>query len=193
MAPVLLLASTSPYRRELLTRLALPFETCAPRLNESYLAGESPADRALRLAVGKARSVASERPGAVVIGSDQVAAVGDEVLDKPGDATRARTQLAALSGRGAHFHTACAVLGGADELHLAHVDTTRVVFRSLSAEEIDRYLAHEQPYDCAGSFKAEALGISLLECIESQDPTALIGLPLIWLAGALRAAGFRLP
>jgi septum formation protein len=191
--PTLVLASASPYRRELLARLALPFETCAPRISEAHLAGESPADRALRLALGKARAVASERPGSIVIGSDQVAAAGDVVLDKPGDAKGARAQLALLSGRSAVFYTACAVLGGADALHLAHVDTTRVVFRALTAEEIGRYVAHEQPYDCAGSFKVEALGVSLLECIEGQDPTALIGLPLIWLAGALRAAGFHLP
>jgi len=191
--PALILASGSPYRRDLLARLALPFEALAPQLNEDHVAGESPADRALRLALAKARAVASHRPGAFVIGSDQVAATGDDVLDKPGDAARARAQLAALSGCSARFYTACALIGGADAVQLAHVDTTTVVFRSLAAEEIERYVSHEQPYDCAASFKVEALGISLIECIESQDPTALIGLPLIWLAGALRAAGFRLP
>lgn len=189
----LILASGSRYRRDLLARLALPFETLAPQINEEHLDGESPADRALRLALGKARSVASRRPDAIVIGSDQVAAIGDQVLDKPGDAVRARAQLAALSGRSARFYTACTLLGGADGVPLAHVDTTTVVFRSLVAQEIERYVEQEQPYDCAGSFKVEALGICLIECIESQDPTALIGLPLIWLAGALRAAGFRLP
>jgi septum formation protein len=191
--PALILASGSPYRRDLLARLALPFETLAPRMSEDHLAGESPADRALRLALDKARSVATRRSGALVIGSDQVAALGDQVLDKPGDAAGARAQLAALSGRSARFYTACTLIGGADSVQLAHVDTTTVVFRSLVAEEIDRYVEHEQPYDCAGSFKVEALGICLIECIESQDPTALIGLPLIWLAGALRAAGFDLP
>jgi septum formation protein len=191
--PALILASGSAYRRDLLTRLALPFEALAPQLNEDHVAGESPADRALRLALAKARAVASRRAGAFVIGSDQVAATGDDVLDKPGDAAHARAQLAALSGCSARFYTACALIGGADGVQLAHVDTTTVVFRSLAAEEIERYVSHEQPYDCAGSFKVEALGISLIECIESQDPTALIGLPLIWLAGALRAAGFRLP
>jgi septum formation protein len=191
--PALILASGSPYRRDLLARLALPFETFAPRLNEDHLAGESPANRALRLALAKAQAVASRRAGAFVIGSDQVAAAGDDVLDKPGNAASARAQLAALSGRCARFYTACTLIGGAAGVQLAHVDTTTVVFRSIAAEEIERYVAHEQPYDCAGSFKVEALGISLIECIESQDPTALIGLPLIWLAGALRAAGFRLP
>jgi septum formation protein len=191
--PALILASGSPYRRDLLARLALPFEALAPQLNEDPVEGESPADRALRLALAKARTVASRRPGAFVIGSDQVAATGDSVLDKPGDAARARAQLAALSGSSARFYTACALIGGGDGVQLAHVDTTTVVFRTLAAEEIERYVSHEQPYDCAGSFKVEALGISLIECVESQDPTALIGLPLIWLAGALRAAGFPLP
>ena len=192
VVPALILASASPYRRDLLARFALPFETLAPQVSEAHLSGESPADRALRLALEKAQAVARRRPGAVVVGSDQVAAAGDEVLDKPGDAARARAQLHSLSGRSACFYTACAVLGG-EGVHLAHVDTTTVLFRTLAAEEIERYVAREQPDDCAGSFKAEALGISLCECIESQDPTALIGLPLIWLAGALRGAGFRVP
>ena len=189
--PVLILASTSPYRRELLARLGLEFETVAPGVSEAHAAGESAADRALRLALQKARSLAGRRPDALVIGSDQVAAVSDQVLDKPGDAARCRAQLTALSGRAVRFYTAAAVLGSG--VQLAHVDTTTVVFRSLAADEIERYVAREQPFDCAGGFKAEALGISLLECVESQDPTALIGLPLIWLAGALRAAGYRLP
>jgi septum formation protein len=190
----LVLASASAYRRELLARLGLPFEAVAPQVSEAQRDGESPADRALRLALEKAQAVARAHPAAVVIGSDQVAAVGEEVLDKPGDARRARAQLATLSGRTARFYTACAVLGGgAGGMQRAHVDTTTVVFRSLTGEEIERYIAREPAFDCAGAFKAEALGVSLIECIESQDPTALIGLPLIWLAGALRAAGFRLP
>jgi septum formation protein len=191
--PALILASASPYRRELLARLGLPFEAVSPEVSETHTGAESPADRALRLALAKAHAVARRHPAAVVIGSDQVAAVGEEVLDKPGDAARARAQLASLSGRAARFYTACAVLGSSAGVPLAHVDTTTVVFRALSANEIERYVAREQPYDCAGAFKVEALGISLLECIESQDPTALIGLPLIWLAGALRGAGFQLP
>jgi septum formation protein len=191
--PALILASLSPYRRELLTRLNLPFEVVPPEVSEAHVAGESPADRALRLALLKAQAIAQRYPDAVVIGSDQVAACGQEVLDKPGDAARCRAQLATLSGRTARFYTACAVLGVSAQLHLAHVDTTTVVFRSLSAGEIERYVAHERPFDCAGGFKAEGLGVALFECIESQDPTALIGLPLIWLAGALRGAGYRLP
>jgi septum formation protein len=189
----LILASTSPYRRELLARLGLPFEVLAPRVDEAHVGGESPADRALRLALEKAGAVARVHPQAIVIGADQVAACADQLLDKPGDAARSRAQLTVLSGRTALFYTACAVLGGSGNVHLAHVDTTTVVFRELSAEEIERYVARERPYDCAGGFRAEALGISLFECIESSDPTGLIGLPLIWLAAALRGAGFLLP
>ncbi len=190
--PQLILASTSPYRRALLARLALDFQVLAPAVTEEHLPRESPTDRALRLATAKARAVSAAHPEALVVGSDQVAACGADVLDKPGDAARCREQLKRLSGHTAHFYTAC-VLIGAGGLHLAHVDTTTVVFRALTAGEIDRYVAREQPFDCAGGFRAEASGIALFDCIESQDPTALIGLPLIWLAGALRAAGYRLP
>jgi len=189
----LILASTSVYRRELLTRLGLPFETLAPGVSEAHIAHESPADRAMRHALEKARAVARGHPQAVVIGADQVAACGERLLDKPGCAVGSRQQLEALSGRTALFYTACAVLGGSREVHLAHVDTTSVLVRALSAGEIERYVARERPYDCAGGFRAESLGIALFECIESRDPTALIGLPLIWLAGALRQAGFALP
>jgi septum formation protein len=191
--PPLILASTSPYRRELLTRLGVAFEVVSPGVSEAHVAGESAADRALRLAHEKARAVARDHPEAVVIGSDQVAAAGDGVLDKPGDAARCRAQLAALSGHSARFYTACTLYGERASVHLAHVDTTTVMFRELSPDEIERYVARERPFDCAGSFKAEALGISLFDYIESVDPTALIGLPLIWLASALRASGFRLP
>ena len=191
--PQLILASTSPYRRELLARLALDFEVVAPAVSEEHLPGESPTDRALRLATAKAQAVSARHPEALVVGSDQVAACGGEVLDKPGDAARCREQLERLSGHTAHFYTACVLIGARPGPHLAHVDTTTVVFRALAAGEIDRYVAREQPFDCAGGFRAEALGVALFDCIESQDPTALIGLPLIWLAGALRAAGYRLP
>jgi septum formation protein len=191
--PPLILASTSPYRRELLARLRLAFESMPPEVPEEHREGESPADRSLRLALAKAQAVARLHPGALVIGSDQVAAVGEQLLGKPGDAARCRAQLATLSGKTARFYTACALLGVNAGVRLAHVDTTTVVFRSLSAAEIERYVACEQPYDCAGGFKAEGLGVALFECIESQDPTALIGLPLIWIAGALRGAGYHLP
>lgn len=191
--PVLVLASTSRYRRELLSRLRLPFQTESPAVDEAALPAELPMDRALRLALAKAQAVASRQPHALVIGSDQVAAGADGVLDKPGDAPRCREQLARLSGHSARFYTACAVIGAEAGVHLAHLDTTNVTFRTLGAGEIARYVAQDEPYDCAGGFKAEALGIALLESIESTDPTALIGLPLIWLAGALRSAGYPLP
>jgi septum formation protein len=191
--PQLLLASTSPYRRELLARLRLPFEVEAPGVAEAHRPGESPADRALRLAVAKARAVGERHPGALVIGSDQVAACGSDVLDKPGDAARCSAQLARLGGHSADFYTACVLLRVEPALQRAHIDTTTVVFRALSAAEIARYVEAERPFDCAGGFKAEALGITLFESIESRDPTALIGLPLIWLAGALRSAGCPLP
>jgi septum formation protein len=177
----------------LLTRLGIAFEVIAPGVSEEHIAGESPADRALRLAQEKALAVARRHPEAVVIGSDQVAAGAEGVLDKPGSAERCRLQLAGLSGHSARFYTACAVYGEHAGVQRAHVDTTTVMFRELSADEIERYVAHERPFDCAGGFKVEALGISLFDYIECVDPTALIGLPLIWLAGALRAAGYRLP
>ena len=189
----LILASTSRYRRELLGRLAVPFDVVAPGVAEDHRRGESPADRALRLATEKAQAVSAHHGEALVIGADQVAAVGSELLDKPGDAARCRAQLALLSGRTAHFYTACVLIGTDPSLHAAHVDTTTVVFRPLAAAEIARYVGREQPFDCAGGFKVEASGIALFECIESQDPTALIGLPLIWLAAALRGAGYSLP
>jgi septum formation protein len=191
--PRLLLASTSRYRAQLLGRLGVTFEALAPGVTEEALPGELPVDRARRLALAKAQAIAERHPQAVVIGSDQVAACQGRVLDKPGDAARAFSQLAFLSAQRAHFYSACAVLGAALPLPLVHLDTTTVTFRPLSTAEIERYVAREQPFDCAGSFKAEALGITLFESIESIDPTALIGLPLIWLAGALRAAGFLLP
>ena len=191
----LILASTSPYRRMLLERLGLPFETVRPEVEEVHIVGENPSERALRLAVAKAEAVAARHAGAVVIGSDQVAATGHQVLDKPGDAATCRSQLATLSGTDARFYTGCAVIGPgpAGSVRLVHLDTTTVFFRSLSAMEIERYVEREKPFDCAGGFKVEALGITLFESIESKDPTGLIGLPLIWLACALRRAGYALP
>jgi septum formation protein len=137
--------------------------------------------------------VAGFHPEAIVIGSDQVAAVGDRVLDKPGNAENCRAQLSALSGNTARFLTGCAVVGAAAGVRLSHLDTTTVTFRALQPQEIVRYVEREQPFDCAGGFKVEALGITLFERIESADPTALIGLPLIWLASALRQAGYLAP
>jgi septum formation protein len=186
--PRLVLASTSPYRRELLQRLGLAFEVERPEVEESPAAGETPAALAARLAAAKAGAVAARHPRALVIGSDQVAALDEVPLGKPGTAARAIAQLAAASGRAVVFHTAVALVhpdGGLDR----HTDTTRVRFRRLSTAEIERYVALDAPLDCAGSFRSEGLGIALFESIESADPTALVGLPLIWLAGALRAAG----
>ena len=189
----LILASTSAYRRMLLERFGLLFETVRPEVAEPHIAGENPSERALRLAVAKAEAVAARHPGAVVIGSDQVAAAGQKILDKPGDEATCRSQLASLSGTDARFYTGCAVIGPSGSVRLMHLDTTTVFFRSLTAKEIDRYVEREKPFDCAGGFKVEALGITLFESVESKDPTALIGLPLIWLACALRRAGFALP
>jgi septum formation protein len=191
--PELILASTSPYRRSLLERLGIAFTAEPPGTAEDPVPGELPPDRALRLSIAKAQAIASRRPDAVVIGSDQVAAIGSHVLEKPGDAARCRAQLTAASGSSARFHTGCAVIGARAGIRMVHIDTTTVFFRSLTAPEIERYVERERPLDCAGGFRAEGLGISLFESIESHDPTALIGLPLIWLACALRRAGFLLP
>lgn len=190
--PALILASTSPYRRELLERLGLPFAVEAPDVDEAPLAGEPAAERALRLAAAKAEAVAMRHPGAVVIGSDQVAAAGGVILDKPGTVARACQQLRHLSGSQARFHTACAVRWHNTGFSVNHLDTVTVAVRDLTTEEIAAYVAREQPLNCAGSFKSEGLGIALFSRIESEDPTALVGLPLIWLAGALRQAGYRL-
>jgi len=187
----LLLGSTSRYRRELLERLRLPFETAAPEVDESPLPGEAPAALAARLAVAKARAVARQHPEAWVIGSDQVAELDGLALGKPGDRARALGQLRASAGREVHFHTAFCLVRGEDAIE--GKDLTRVRFRALSDDEIGRYLDAEQPYDCAGSFKCEGLGISLFEAIDNRDPTALVGLPLIALSAALRRAGFALP
>jgi septum formation protein len=190
--PTLVLASTSRYRRELLGRLRLPFEVMAPAVEESQRAGETAESMACRLAAAKAVAVAGQRGGCVVLGSDQVASFGGRVLGKPGSRERAREQLGACSGLEVVFHTAVCVLDPQGHAHGA-LDTTRVRFRTLHGDEIERYLVAEDALDCAGSFKAEAYGITLFERIDSEDPTALIGLPLIRTAGLLRAVGYRLP
>jgi len=189
----LILASTSRYRAALLERFGLRFNTASPAVDEAPLAGETPKARAARLSDAKADAVASHYPEAVVIGGDQVAASGDTVLHKPGNAGRCREQLARLSASTAEFFTACTVRCLVADLKLSHVDTTRVSFRLLNEAEIARYVDREQPFDCAGGFKAEALGISLFERMDSEDPTAIVGLPLIWLATALRKCGFQIP
>jgi septum formation protein len=189
----LILASTSRYRAALLERFGLKFNTAGPAVDEAELVGESPGSRAARLSDAKAEAVAAQYPEAVVIGGDQVAALGERILRKPGNAANCRDQLKLLSGSTAEFFTACTVRCVVTELKLSHLDTTSVGFRALSEAEIARYVEREQPFDCAGGFKAEALGISLFERMRSEDPTAIIGLPLIWLAGALRTAGYAAP
>lgn len=193
MTPPLVLGSTSRYRAELLRRLCEDFTQDAPGTDEIHLSGEPPSDRAIRLAIAKADAVAVRHPGALVIGSDQVAELDGLALDKPGSAERARQQLRRSSGRTVQFHTALCLLDGRDGTRHVHVDITRAVFRPLSDGEIERYVACEQPLDCAGSFKCEGLGISLFERIETNDPTALVGLPLIALARLLRKAGRTIP
>ena len=188
----LVLASTSRYRREMLGRLGLPFDVDRPDVDETPLAGEAPAGTAVRLAEAKARAVAARHPGAWVIGSDQVADLDGLALGKAGGREPALAQLEACSGRRVVFQTALCLLRHGEPAHAA-LDRTEVVFRALVRDEILRYLDAEQPYDCAGSFKCEGLGISLFDAIHSQDPTALVGLPLIALSRALREAGYRLP
>jgi septum formation protein len=181
------LASGSRYRRELLARLGLPFESSVPNVDETPEPGELPAALAARLALAKAKSI--RRTDAIVIGSDQVAALDGRLLGKPGNHDAALGQLEACQGREVVFHTAVCVSSDHGRTINEHVDLTRVRFRQRSRAELSRYLDRDQPFDCAGGFKAEALGIALFESIESHDPTALIGLPLIWLANALRTAG----
>lgn len=188
----LILGSTSSYRRALLERLRIPFSVQSPEVDEAALAGETPADLACRLALAKAQAVAARFPDCVVIGSDQVADLGGVALGKPGNFERALVQLQQMSGKTVIFQTAMAVVcrqSGFCEQALAPV---KVTFRSLSEEEIVNYLRIEEPYDCAGSAKSEGLGIALLESIESDDPTALVGLPLIRTSRMLRAAGIPL-
>ncbi|NLB57776.1 MAG: septum formation inhibitor Maf [Gammaproteobacteria bacterium] len=187
----LVLASTSPYRRELLQRLRLPFDTAKPRVDEKPLAGEEPQALVRRLARAKAAAVADTAPGAWVIGSDQVAELDGAPLGKPGGREPAIAQLASMSGRAIRFHTAVALVRGGQAFEA--LDLTTVAFRRLGAAEIERYVDAEQPFDCAGSFKAEALGITLFDSIHSHDPTALVGLPLIATARLLRQAGFAAP
>ena len=189
----LLLGSTSVYRRELLQRLRLPFTVAAPAVDETPLPGEPPAQLAQRLALAKAHAVATLHPEAVVIGSDQVADLAGQPLGKPGDHARATAQLQRMRGHTVVFHTAVAVVCHASGFAQTDLAPVRVRFRELSDAEIERYLRAEQPYDCAGSAKSEGLGISLLEAIDSDDPTALIGLPLIRTCRLLRAAGLVLP
>ena len=187
----LVLASTSRYRRDLLARLTPRFRALAPDTSETARTSEPAATLATRLAQAKARAVATQCANAIVIGSDQAATLGGAILGKPGDIERAHAQLAAASGQEVVFHTAVCVVDTrqATLREFSAIDTTRVFFRRLEGDEIARYLERERPLDCAGSFKAEGLGIALFERIDSQDPTALIGLPLVALSRLLREAG----
>jgi septum formation protein len=188
----IILASGSPYRRELLERLGLAFESWSPDLNETPGDGERPRDTATRLARAKAETAGRCHADAWIIGSDQVAELEGQPIGKPGSLEKARAQLAAMSGRAVHFHTALCLLSPSGSRREDLV-TTEVAFRRLSDAEITRYLAREPALDCAGSAKSEGLGIALLERLSGDDPTALVGLPLIALAAMLRAEGFEVP
>ncbi len=187
-----MLGSTSRYRRELLERLRIPFQVVAPLVDETPMPGEPPKALALRLALAKARAVAALNPQAVVIGSDQVADLAGQALGKPGDHERAVQQLRQMRGQTVIFQTALAVICLATAFEQVELAEVRVVFRDLSDAEIESYLQAEKPYDCAGSAKSEGLGIVLLESIDNDDPTALVGLPLIRTARLLRQAGIQL-
>ena len=189
------MASTSRYRKELLGRLGLTFSCHAPGVDEAAHPGEAPLDLVARLARAKASAVSAQQPSAWVIGSDQIAVLHRDQppLGKPGTAARCQEQLRRCSGRTVEFLTAVAVMRQENDALIEFIDTTRVLFRVLDQSSIERYVAKEQPLDCAGAFKSEGLGISLCESIESADPSALIGLPLIRLSAALRTAGFEVP
>ncbi|MDR5751180.1 MULTISPECIES: Maf-like protein [unclassified Caballeronia] len=190
--PRLVLASSSRYRRALLDRLRIPFDVIVPDIDETPLDGETPEATALRLSLAKARAAAAKAPGAFVIGSDQVATFDGRQIGKPGTHENAVAQLRAMRGKSVAFHSAlCLFDSRSGEAQSADV-VTRVQFRDLSDAEIEAYLLAETPYDCAGSAKSEGLGIALLDAIDSNDPTALVGLPLIELSRMLRAAGFPL-
>ncbi len=195
--PSLILASTSAYRRELLARLKIPFECHASGVDESPGVGETALALVARLARAKAHAVAAGRPDACVIGSDQVAVLGERegetVMGKPGSVASCIDQLLRCSGQTLSFVTAVAVVRGADSFLSEFIDTTRVAFRNLHRATVERYVAREAPLDCAGGFKSEGLGISLCESIDNTDPTALVGLPLIQLAAVLRTLGFEVP
>ena len=189
----LILASGSRYRKELLGRLGLAFEVALPDVDESPRPQESPADTALRLSISKARSLQASRRDALIIGSDQVASSGGQRFDKPGNHENARRQLRELSGKTAQFDTAVALLDARNDSVQTRVVPCRVTFRALDEALIERYLEKEKPYDCAGAAKAEGIGIALIARIETDDPTSLIGLPLIALSEMLRRAGLAVP
>jgi len=189
MPASLILASGSRYRKDLLSRLGIPFEVRSPDIDETPGVNETARELTARLARAKAAAIARERPDAWVLGADQAAVCGSQLIGKPGTAARAIEQLTAASGQTLRFFTAACLARARDGTNDEHLDETQVHFRKLSAVEISRYVTLDQPFDCAGSFRSEGLGVTLLECIDSTDPTALVGLPLIWLSSALRRAG----
>ncbi len=189
----LVLASTSPFRRELLEKLGLPFSTAAPDVDESRREGESPVELVQRLAEAKARAVAERFPRALIIGSDQVACVDGEILGKPGNRENAIAQLASMAGKTVEFRTGLCLYNSAEDRLQVLCEPFLVHFRSLNAGQIERYVDHEQPFNCAGSFKSEGMGITLFRKLEGDDPNALVGLPLIRLVEMLANEGIELP
>lgn len=190
--PELILGSSSPYRRELLERLRIPFSVVSPKIDETPKANETPPETALRLALEKARHIAQSHPNALIIGADQVATVNGAQIGKAGGFDKALAQLQMMRGKTALFHSALCLYDARNHTYQLDNIITQTTFRDLPDDELAAYLRIEQPYDCAGSAKVEALGITILEKVESDDPTALVGLPLIALTGMLRAAGVRL-
>lgn len=193
LSTALILASSSKYRRLLLARLGIPFQCRVPAVDETARPGEHPETLVARLAEEKARVVSQAQPDAIVIGADQIAVFNDQVVGKPGNFSNAFEQLSSFSGQVVEFLTAVSVQNLKTGFLKNHTDRTRVGFRNLADDEIERYLETEKPFDCAGAFKAESLGITLFEHIRSEDPTALIGLPLIRTAAMLRQTGMKLP
>lgn len=192
-SPRILLASASRYRQGLLDRFLDDYETVPPDIDESAQEGESAADLATRLAREKAETVSRQRPGALIIGADQLAVLDGVALGKPGDHQRAVEQLLSASGKKVRFLTAVCVLDPVTRTRLEHTDETTVRFRRFDRRLADTYLRHDEPYDCAGSFKIEGAGFVLFETVSTDDPTALIGLPMIWLAGTLKDLDYLLP
>jgi MAF protein len=190
--PSLVLASTSPFRRTLLERLGVPFSTAAPNTDETRRPGEKPQELVVRLAEAKARAVAENKPDALIVGSDQVACIDGTVLGKPGDRARAIAQLTLASGREVVFYTGLCLLNTATGRAQVHCEPFRVHFRQLSSAQIQGYVDREQPFDCAGSFKSEGLGIALFERLVGDDPNTLVGLPLIRLVTMLESEGIEL-
>lgn len=192
-APRLVLASTSQFRRQLLERFGIHFTVAAPNVDETPLPAETAIDLVNRLARAKADVIAARHPQSLIIGSDQVALLGRDILGKPGNPERCIAQLQACSGQRVSFHTAVHIIRSDTGTNESHMDTTTVYFRRLGDDEIRRYVERDKPTQCAGGFKVEGLGIALLERVESNDPTALIGLPLMWVAAALRRMGLAVP